>query len=50
MRRVGNGFSRVETPLFEGMTVAQQVDDVADEGVACVDVDVILAAAPSIPS
>nr|GEX02084.1 hypothetical protein [Tanacetum cinerariifolium] len=30
MRRVGNGFSRVETPLFEGMIAAQQADDVAD--------------------
>nr|GEU84989.1 xylulose kinase-1 [Tanacetum cinerariifolium] len=34
MRRVGKGFSRVETPLFEGMVVAQQADDVADEGAA----------------
>nr|GEX83353.1 hypothetical protein [Tanacetum cinerariifolium] len=33
MRRVGKGFSRVETPLFEGMIVAQQADDVVDEGV-----------------
>nr|GEU59700.1 putative ribonuclease H-like domain-containing protein [Tanacetum cinerariifolium] len=31
MRRVGKGFSRVETPLFEGMIVAQQADNVADE-------------------
>nr|GEV12032.1 hypothetical protein [Tanacetum cinerariifolium] len=35
MRRVGKGFSRVNTPLFEGMLVPQQVnadvvDDVAD--------------------
>nr|GEY25754.1 hypothetical protein [Tanacetum cinerariifolium] len=52
MRRVGKGFSRVETPLFEGMIVAQQADDVVDEGVAGVDVDVVPAAAdePSIPS
>nr|GEW42552.1 DNA-directed DNA polymerase [Tanacetum cinerariifolium] len=29
---VGNGFSRVDTPLFEGMMVTQQVnDDVADD-------------------
>nr|GEV88730.1 hypothetical protein [Tanacetum cinerariifolium] len=34
MRRVGKGFSRVETPLFEGMLVEQQV---AEEG----DVDEI---------
>nr|GEU74559.1 hypothetical protein [Tanacetum cinerariifolium] len=37
MRRVGKGFSRVETPLFEGMIVEQQVaegdDEVHDEGV-----------------
>nr|GEX22780.1 hypothetical protein [Tanacetum cinerariifolium] len=39
IRRVGNGFSGVETPLFEGMIVAQQADDVADEGAAGVDVD-----------
>nr|GEY41562.1 putative ribonuclease H-like domain-containing protein [Tanacetum cinerariifolium] len=55
MRRVGKGFSGVETPLFEGMIVAQQVDDVddvADESVAGVDVDDVPAAAtePSIPS
>nr|GEU78146.1 ribonuclease H-like domain-containing protein [Tanacetum cinerariifolium] len=28
---VGKGFSEVDTPLFEGMIVAQQDDDVADE-------------------
>nr|GEZ06365.1 hypothetical protein [Tanacetum cinerariifolium] len=51
MRRVGKGFSRVETPLFEGMIVAQQADEVADKGAAGVDVDVVPAAAePSIPS
>nr|GEV73673.1 putative ribonuclease H-like domain-containing protein [Tanacetum cinerariifolium] len=37
MRRVGKGFSRVETPLFEGMLVEQQVakgaDEVHDKGV-----------------
>nr|GFB69862.1 hypothetical protein [Tanacetum cinerariifolium] len=38
MRRVGKGFSGVETPLFEGMVVAQEVgegvaDEVHDEGV-----------------
>nr|GEU93200.1 reverse transcriptase domain-containing protein [Tanacetum cinerariifolium] len=49
---VGKGFSRVDTPLFEGMIVAQQADDVADEGVTDVDVDVVLPTAdePSIPS
>nr|GEY81456.1 hypothetical protein [Tanacetum cinerariifolium] len=53
MKRVGKGFSMVETPLFEGMIVAQQADDVADEGVTGVDVDVDVvpvAAEPSIPS
>nr|GEX21806.1 retrovirus-related Pol polyprotein from transposon TNT 1-94 [Tanacetum cinerariifolium] len=52
MRMVGKGFSRVETPLFEGMIVAQQADDVANEGVAGVDVDVVsvVVAEPSIPS
>nr|GEX40100.1 xylulose kinase-1 [Tanacetum cinerariifolium] len=37
MRRVGKGFFRVDTPLFEGMIVEQQVaegnDEVHDEGV-----------------
>nr|GEZ29830.1 hypothetical protein [Tanacetum cinerariifolium] len=48
IRRVGKGFSRVETLLFEGMIVAQQVDEVA----AGVDVDDFLAAdaEPSRPS
>nr|GEW60357.1 retrotransposon protein, putative, Ty3-gypsy subclass [Tanacetum cinerariifolium] len=52
MRRVGKGFFGVDTFLFEGMIVAQQTDDVADEGDADVDVDVVPAAAaePSIPS
>nr|GEW47008.1 hypothetical protein [Tanacetum cinerariifolium] len=51
MRRVRKGFYGVETPLFEGMTVAQQVDDVADEGVVGVDVDDVSAvnAEPNIP-
>nr|GEV33169.1 hypothetical protein [Tanacetum cinerariifolium] len=51
MRRVGKGFSRVETPLFEGMIVAQQANDVADEGVADVNVDDVPAAdaEPTIP-
>nr|GFA90923.1 hypothetical protein [Tanacetum cinerariifolium] len=30
MRRVGKGFSGVETPLFEGMLVEQQVDEEGD--------------------
>nr|GEY66405.1 xylulose kinase-1 [Tanacetum cinerariifolium] len=34
MRRVGKGFSKVETPLFEGMLVAQEVEEGdADENV-----------------
>nr|GEW35025.1 ribonuclease H-like domain-containing protein [Tanacetum cinerariifolium] len=49
---VGKGFSMVETPLFEGMIVAQQSDDVADKGAVGVDVDAVPTAAsePSIPS
>nr|GEX54616.1 retrovirus-related Pol polyprotein from transposon TNT 1-94 [Tanacetum cinerariifolium] len=66
MRRVGKGFSGVDTPLFEGMIVAQQVDEgaaevnvddvptagVAGEGAASVNVDDVLAAVDeqSIPS
>nr|GEW87549.1 hypothetical protein [Tanacetum cinerariifolium] len=34
MKRVGKGFFRVETPLFESMIVAQQANDVVDEVVA----------------
>nr|GEW77172.1 hypothetical protein [Tanacetum cinerariifolium] len=55
MRRVGKGCSGVDTPLFKGMLVAQQVDEsaaklndddvlaagVADEGDAEVNVDVV---------
>nr|GEX52391.1 putative reverse transcriptase domain-containing protein [Tanacetum cinerariifolium] len=49
MRRVGKGFSVVETPLFVGMVVAQEVgegvdDEVHDEGVSAagivIEVDV----------
>nr|GEV17317.1 hypothetical protein [Tanacetum cinerariifolium] len=36
MRRVGKGFLKVDTPLFEGMIVAQHDDDVTDEGAASV--------------
>nr|GEW14140.1 putative ribonuclease H-like domain-containing protein [Tanacetum cinerariifolium] len=39
MRRIGEGFSEVDTLLFEGMIVEQQVDDVVDEGAASVAVD-----------
>nr|GEV56814.1 hypothetical protein [Tanacetum cinerariifolium] len=44
MRRVGKGFSRVDTPLFEGMLVPQQaaddvVDVVAEDDVADVVAD-----------
>nr|GEU59546.1 hypothetical protein [Tanacetum cinerariifolium] len=39
MRRVGKGFSKADTPLFEGMIMAQQVDDIADEGAASVAID-----------
>nr|GEZ48570.1 hypothetical protein [Tanacetum cinerariifolium] len=34
IRNVGKGFSGVETPSFKGMIVAQQADDVVDEGAA----------------
>nr|GEX62455.1 xylulose kinase-1 [Tanacetum cinerariifolium] len=52
MRRVGKGFSGVDTSLFKGMTVAQQDDDIADEGAASVVVDDVPTAAdePTIPS
>nr|GEW61672.1 hypothetical protein [Tanacetum cinerariifolium] len=52
MRRVGKGFYEVDTPLFEGMIMAQQDDDIADEGAASVVVDDVSAAADelSIPS
>nr|GEW48353.1 hypothetical protein [Tanacetum cinerariifolium] len=66
MRRVGKGFLGVDTPLFEGIIVAQQVDEntaevnvddvpaagVADEGTASVNVDDVLAVVeePFIPS
>nr|GEY04587.1 hypothetical protein [Tanacetum cinerariifolium] len=55
MRRVGKGFSGVDTPLFKGIIVAQQVNAVptgADEGTASVAVDDVPAAVdePSIPS
>nr|GEV59342.1 putative ribonuclease H-like domain-containing protein [Tanacetum cinerariifolium] len=66
MRRVGKGFFKVDTPLFEGMIVAQQADEsavevnvddvpavgVADDGVASVAMDDVSAAVdePYIPS
>nr|GEU47569.1 hypothetical protein [Tanacetum cinerariifolium] len=52
MRRVGKGFFEVDTPLFEGMIVAQQDDDIIDEGAASVVVDDVPTAVdePSIPS
>nr|GFB36337.1 hypothetical protein [Tanacetum cinerariifolium] len=66
IRRVGKGFSRVDTPLFEGMLVAQQVDESAtevnvddvpaagdaEEGAADVNADVVLTVVddPYIPS
>nr|GEX38164.1 ribonuclease H-like domain-containing protein [Tanacetum cinerariifolium] len=52
MRMVGKGFSRVETPLFEGMYVPQQAaDDVAN--IAADDVNDVVAedaAEPTLPS
>nr|GEY75257.1 xylulose kinase-1 [Tanacetum cinerariifolium] len=52
IRRVGKGFSKVDTPLFEGMIVAQQDDDIADEGAASVVVDDVpsIVDEPFIPS
>nr|GEU76833.1 ribonuclease H-like domain-containing protein [Tanacetum cinerariifolium] len=52
MRRVGNGFSRLDTPFFEGKILAQQDDAAADEGAASVVVDDVPATVdePSIPS
>nr|GEW31824.1 hypothetical protein [Tanacetum cinerariifolium] len=66
MRRVGKGFSGVETPLFEGMIVEQQVDEgnvevnVDDVPAVGVDAEGVVSAAndevptavkePSIPS
>nr|GEY01136.1 copia protein [Tanacetum cinerariifolium] len=51
-QKVFANMRRVETHLFKGMIVAQQADDVADEGAAGVDVDPVPAtvAEPSIPS
>nr|GEX93216.1 hypothetical protein [Tanacetum cinerariifolium] len=47
MRRVGKGFSGVDTPLFEGMLVPQQAhDDVAVDDVA----DVVADAEPTSPT
>nr|GEU99404.1 hypothetical protein [Tanacetum cinerariifolium] len=49
LSRIGKGI--VETPSFEGMIVAQQANDVVDEGAAGVDVDVVpTAAEPSTPT
>nr|GEU56567.1 retrovirus-related Pol polyprotein from transposon TNT 1-94 [Tanacetum cinerariifolium] len=56
MRRVGKGFSRVETPLFEGMIVEQQVAEGDDDEMhtAGVAAEGVVSAAndeePSIPS
>nr|GEV45789.1 reverse transcriptase domain-containing protein [Tanacetum cinerariifolium] len=52
MRRVGKRFSRVDTPLFEGMIVAHQDDDITDEGAASVAIDDVPVAVdePFIPS
>nr|GEW56684.1 hypothetical protein [Tanacetum cinerariifolium] len=50
IRRVGKGFFGVDTPLFEGMIVAQKADDVADEGAANVDAVPDAVDEPFIPS
>nr|GEV99389.1 hypothetical protein [Tanacetum cinerariifolium] len=52
MRRVGKGFSRVDTPLFEGMLMPQQVNDyidVDDDVVDDVDNNVANATKPTPP-
>nr|GEX70680.1 hypothetical protein [Tanacetum cinerariifolium] len=51
MRRVAKGFFGIDMPLFEGMIVAQQDDDVTDEGAASVAVDdvPVVVDEPSIP-
>nr|GEV05664.1 hypothetical protein [Tanacetum cinerariifolium] len=53
MRRVGKGFSGIETPLFKGIIVPQQAVDVANKVAAGVDVDNVVAkdvAEPTSPS
>nr|GEW68877.1 hypothetical protein [Tanacetum cinerariifolium] len=52
IRAQEKGFSRVDTPLFEGMIVAQQDDDITNESAANVAVNDVLAVAdePTIPS
>nr|GEV13093.1 hypothetical protein [Tanacetum cinerariifolium] len=54
MRRVGKGFSRVETPLFKGMLVpwqaADDVDDVVVDNVPADDVVAHAAVEPTPPS
>nr|GEW16071.1 synaptobrevin, longin-like domain protein [Tanacetum cinerariifolium] len=47
---VGKGFSRVETPLFESMIVAQQADNVVDEVADGVDDVLATDAEPTLPS
>nr|GEZ81625.1 hypothetical protein [Tanacetum cinerariifolium] len=47
MRKVGKGFSRVETPLFEGMLVPQQVVDDVDD---VVNDDLAADVEPTLPS
>nr|GEV29032.1 hypothetical protein [Tanacetum cinerariifolium] len=39
MRRIGKGFSRVDTPLFDGMLVQQQEDASKQEEIAELDAD-----------
>nr|GEU35157.1 hypothetical protein [Tanacetum cinerariifolium] len=49
MRRIGKGFSGVDTPLFDGMLVQQQVHDVED-AVEDEDDDNEVSAKPTLPS
>nr|GFD55869.1 hypothetical protein [Tanacetum cinerariifolium] len=49
MRRIRNGFSRVDTPLFDGMLVPQQAHDVEDATEDEDDVNKV-SAKPTLPS
>nr|GEW29638.1 hypothetical protein [Tanacetum cinerariifolium] len=42
MRRVGKGFSRVETPLFEGMLVGQDINEEGDADEHVEDVTLVM--------
>nr|GEX48947.1 hypothetical protein [Tanacetum cinerariifolium] len=50
MRRVGKGFSRVDTPLFDGMLVPQQVHDDVDDAAENEDATNEISVEPTLPS